>query len=313
MTQTLTKPCTKAEAQALTDRIRNAVEDIRTLVAKAHEGKAWQALGYGSWEAYVKAEFGMSRVHAHRLVKQGEVIEAIEDALGGSLPIGNIPEGVTRELRRDLPASVEEIKSRVERGETPAQAAKDMAAAQRAEKAKAKAERDAQQAKWDREQENARKQIAAANPRIAASEAAKHANGARNAVVAGQTPAAKIAELEALNDALNAKVEEQADYIAAVDAENADLKRRLAALDAVAVQIEKGGVDAILATKDERIQGLLRQVEDMSADRAKLARSRDYFRQQAVERGYVSPYSQVEIEPDQPPAFDYDLSEEAGF
>ncbi len=49
-----------------------------------------------------------------------------------------------------------------------------------------------------------------------------------------------------------------------------------------------------LGSFDERIRGLLRQVEDISADRAKLANSRDFWKAEAIKLGYVSPNSKVE-------------------
>jgi hypothetical protein len=45
------------EATAITDRIKSKMADMITLVAKAHIGRVWIALGYESWADYIKGEF----------------------------------------------------------------------------------------------------------------------------------------------------------------------------------------------------------------------------------------------------------------
>jgi len=161
-------------------------------------------------------------------------------------------------------------------------------------KAEQKAEREAQQAENDAFREANRARLAETNPKIAAIEAAKARNGSRQAAVTGTSPAARVAELEALNDSLNARVEEQADYITALETEIADIKRRLAMFDGMAVQWEQGGFEAVIATKDEQIRVLRRQVEDESADKATWSRRAEFWKKQALALGYVSPNEQVE-------------------
>ncbi|WP_405759525.1 hypothetical protein OG234_13550 [Streptomyces sp. NBC_01420] len=48
---------TETDARALTDRIRTAVEDVWSLIKEAYTSRAWSALGYPAWDAYVEAEF----------------------------------------------------------------------------------------------------------------------------------------------------------------------------------------------------------------------------------------------------------------
>ncbi len=50
------------EARALTDRLRQSAEHTWDLVVEAYTGRAWAALGYGSWDAYCSAEFGSLRL-----------------------------------------------------------------------------------------------------------------------------------------------------------------------------------------------------------------------------------------------------------
>ena len=64
---------TKSCARDLTDRIKTAVDDVAEMLHRAHEGKAWVALGYESWREYCTAEFQMSARHSYRLIDFVEV------------------------------------------------------------------------------------------------------------------------------------------------------------------------------------------------------------------------------------------------
>ena len=72
---------TKSCARELTDRIKTAVDDLAELLWRAHEGKAWMALRYGSWREYCEAEFQMSSRHAYRLLAFVEVKNVLCDQL----------------------------------------------------------------------------------------------------------------------------------------------------------------------------------------------------------------------------------------
>jgi hypothetical protein len=48
---------TKSCARDLTDRIKVAAQDLAEMLYRAHEGRAWEALGYTSWKEYCEAEF----------------------------------------------------------------------------------------------------------------------------------------------------------------------------------------------------------------------------------------------------------------
>jgi hypothetical protein len=110
-------------------------------------------------------EFGMSDRHSRRLLDKGEVIAAIEDATG---PIGPLSEYTTRALKEDLPTATAEIRERVEQGEKPEDAAKDIAAKRRAEKEKAREERKARQVDDDRQSDPDGKKHHALIPQAAA-------------------------------------------------------------------------------------------------------------------------------------------------
>src|SRR5687768_8036370 len=84
--ETQTRWLSADEARALTDRIKDAADQLWTLLLEAHEGRAWEALGYTSWRDYAKSEFGIGQSHAYRLLDQGRVIRAV--AAAANSPIG---------------------------------------------------------------------------------------------------------------------------------------------------------------------------------------------------------------------------------
>lgn len=92
--------CTVEEARELTARIANSASELWSLLLEAHDRKAWKALGYETWDAYVTTEFDMTRNYANRLLNQGRVIEALESKV---VPTGTIPERHARELAPLLP------------------------------------------------------------------------------------------------------------------------------------------------------------------------------------------------------------------
>lgn len=248
---------TKAKAKALTQRIRDGVESIVTLLRQAYDEGAWKALGYETWEAYVKTEFAMSRSRSYQILDQGRVIEEVKSAAGLSTMV-DIDERQARAIKGDLPAVTAEIRSRVDLGETPEQVAADVVAKAAARKAEREA-RGRQQAENDRQREAAR---AALPDAIKRGEEAKAKNGSKDAAVTGLSPAERIAELEEANKAL--------------EADNAAMKRRLAMFDETAVLFEKGGIEAVIAAKDEQIRVLKTRVETESADKAAWKRKADY-------------------------------------
>jgi len=80
----------------LTERIRVTVEDVWSLLLEAHNGRAWEALGYPNWREYAQQEFDFSRSQPYRLLDQGRVIQALESV---NSPIGEKPnEAQAREL-----------------------------------------------------------------------------------------------------------------------------------------------------------------------------------------------------------------------
>jgi hypothetical protein len=67
----------ESEARALTLRIKQACMNLCLLLLDAHEGRAWVALEYRTWEEYVRAEFALSRSRSYELLDQGRVRRAL--------------------------------------------------------------------------------------------------------------------------------------------------------------------------------------------------------------------------------------------
>lgn len=106
-------PLNTEQAKQITHSIRDAAEVIWILIARAHAGKAWKALGYDSWEDYVKSEFNMSRSRSYQLLDQAKVISEIEAALPKGSEV-KISEAAARELKVVLEEAVPEIRKATE-------------------------------------------------------------------------------------------------------------------------------------------------------------------------------------------------------
>src|SRR5215471_17099877 len=75
-------PLDERGARELTERIKAATREVCLLLIEAHRRRAWQALGYVTWEDYVHGEFGLSRTRSYELLDQGRVIKALQAAAG---------------------------------------------------------------------------------------------------------------------------------------------------------------------------------------------------------------------------------------
>lgn len=113
-------PLSEEEARTITERIKSTTNILYLLIKRAHAGKAWKALGYSSFEAYVREEFNYSRSYAYKLLNQANVIEAIEAVVpeGTEVYVGEL---TARGLKQSLPELVEEIEDRTS-GASPEEA-----------------------------------------------------------------------------------------------------------------------------------------------------------------------------------------------
>ena len=69
----MTREC----ARDLTDRINATADDLAGMLQRAHEGKAWLALGYESWKAYVSAEIKVGQRRVFQLLDFAEIREQV--------------------------------------------------------------------------------------------------------------------------------------------------------------------------------------------------------------------------------------------
>lgn len=104
-------PLSEEQARSITDTIRNAVDVVWMLIARAHAGKAWEALGYETWADYVKDEFNMSRSRSYQLLDQARVVAEIESAVPEGTVV-SITEAAARDLKGVLEEVVPEIRER---------------------------------------------------------------------------------------------------------------------------------------------------------------------------------------------------------
>lgn len=105
---------TKHAARVLTDRIAAAADYLWQLLAQAHDGGAWRALGYDTWGAYVDAEFDISRGQAYRLLDQARVAGALEAAVGEPVAVSARQAAV---LRHEPERAAKRTAKRVAKGE----------------------------------------------------------------------------------------------------------------------------------------------------------------------------------------------------
>lgn len=70
----------RAEARSLTDEVKLDAERLWRKLVELYEGDAHTTLGYGSWGAYFKAEFGGSKSRAYELLDAGKVLAAVRNS-----------------------------------------------------------------------------------------------------------------------------------------------------------------------------------------------------------------------------------------
>jgi hypothetical protein len=119
----LTVPLSMDEARELTEHIRSAVDMVYVLIARAHAGRAWEALGYQTFADYVRDEFDISRSRAYQLLNQAKVVEMIEAATPNGTDI-HLSEAAARDLKAIIGEVVPEIEDRTR--DLPANEAADV-------------------------------------------------------------------------------------------------------------------------------------------------------------------------------------------
>lgn len=88
-------------ARRLTDQLRLGLEGVWELAIEAWDGRAWVALGYGSWDEYCTREFGQCRIRLPRQERE-EVLAPLSDAGMSTRAIGSLTGLHERTVRRVL-------------------------------------------------------------------------------------------------------------------------------------------------------------------------------------------------------------------
>jgi hypothetical protein len=99
------QPMDRYEARALTDTDKRDLGHVYRNLVTLHERRGHEALGYGSWVEYCRAEFDVGQSRAYQLLDAGRVVADIEahSTMVESPPLPN--ERVARELAKaDNPA-----------------------------------------------------------------------------------------------------------------------------------------------------------------------------------------------------------------
>jgi|SRR5580700_1422519 hypothetical protein len=100
------------EARTLTERIRQRLGNLSLLLLQAHDRRAWSALGYRTWEAYVQDELGLSRSRSYELLQHGRVMTALHVA-GITAGVTEINPYCASQLEPYLTETIADIKQRL--------------------------------------------------------------------------------------------------------------------------------------------------------------------------------------------------------
>jgi hypothetical protein len=103
------EPLDEVGARDLTEQIKHATRQVCLLLHEAHRRKAWQVLGYQSWEAYVQGEFGLSKSRSYELLDQSRVIRAMQAAAGTS-GTPDISAYCAEQIKPYLPEMIESVR-----------------------------------------------------------------------------------------------------------------------------------------------------------------------------------------------------------
>lgn len=96
-----TRDLDQKAARRLTDQLRLGLEGVWELAIKAWDGRAWIALGYGSWDEYCTREFGQCRIRLPRQDRE-EVLAPLSAAGMSTRAIGSLTGLNERTVRRVL-------------------------------------------------------------------------------------------------------------------------------------------------------------------------------------------------------------------
>lgn len=103
----------EGKARELTNAIKAAAEATYVLLARAHQGKAYKALGYSTWADYVNQEFEISTQRSYQLLNLSKTIEALEAVAPEGTQV-KLTEAQARDIKRELPFITSKIAEETE-------------------------------------------------------------------------------------------------------------------------------------------------------------------------------------------------------
>lgn len=109
MTTTYNSPSSRVAmtadaARDLTDQIKTGMESVYHLIRAAYRGRAWQALGFGSWDEYVTREFGDLHLRPPLEYRQ-DVVISLREAGMSTRAIASATQLSKDTVRRELNAA----------------------------------------------------------------------------------------------------------------------------------------------------------------------------------------------------------------
>lgn len=114
----------ETEAREVTEAIRSAATATYILLAHAHEGKAYKALGYDTWADYVREEFEISSQRSYQLLDLSKAVKMIESAAPEGTNV-KLTEAQARGIKKELPKITEQI-AEATKGKTPEEAEEEI-------------------------------------------------------------------------------------------------------------------------------------------------------------------------------------------
>lgn len=140
---------TAEQATEITEAIKSAATATYVLLRQAHDHKAHKALGYETWEDYVRKEFEISAQRSYQLLHLERTIAMIEEATPEGTEV-KLTEKQARDIKRELPRITERIQEETHEltpEDAAARAAEILKEEQAEVKAQAAAEDKAKKAK----------------------------------------------------------------------------------------------------------------------------------------------------------------------
>lgn len=110
-TEETTPVITEKAAKELTESIKSTANATCILLQKAHDSKAWKAMGYNTWGEYIEKEFAFTRARSYQLLSQASVIKEVSEVAEGEL---YLTEKEAKLIKKELPTITKKIKEETE-------------------------------------------------------------------------------------------------------------------------------------------------------------------------------------------------------